>query len=120
MSKTILVVEPNDAMRALLVLQLKCADRMDILEVRDGKDAHARLRRANRSVDTIIIARERLGMPVEEVVKTVKNLYPAIRVVVTTTSPYKDETISAMMGAGADVVLWKPWGMKELREALRV
>lgn len=126
MSKTILVVESNEDIREMLLLQLSSIDRtFDILALGNEERALVWLKlklthNFNERVDILIIAREMLGIPVEEVVKTAKSLRPAIRIVVTTTSPYKDQTISIMMRAGADVVLWKPWDVKELREALQV
>lgn len=124
MSKTILVVEPNEDIRELLPLQLQSIDRMlDVLAVKDGERALAWLERTVRFTehfDILIVGREMLGMPVENIIKKFRDLHPVLWIVVTTTSPFEDETICAMTKAGADVVLWKPWDMKELREALQI
>lgn len=129
MSKTILVVEENQDVRELLLLQLHSIDRaFDLLAVKNGERALVWLmlkltHNFNERVDIFVIAREALSissMLVEEIIKKARSLRPKMRIVVTTTSPFRDETIRAMTEAGADVILWKPWGMKELREAIEV
>lgn len=126
MSKTILVVEPNEDIRNLLLLQLHSIDRrFNILALGNAERALVWFKLKlthdfNERVDILIIAREMPGMLAEEVIKTAKSFQPAIRIVVTTTSPFRNETIHAMTEAGADVVLWEPWDMKGLREATRI
>lgn len=127
MSKAIIVIEPHEDIRAILKQQLNTIDsELVVFTFRNGKEVFSWLRHHHAfyadSVGTVIVANEKLDMPAEDVVRVVKKLYPLslVRVVVTTTSPFKEETARTMTEAGADVVLWKPWDIKGLREATQL
>lgn len=127
MSKDIIVVEPHEDIRAILKHQLNVIDsELVVFMFHNGKEVFSWLRHHHAfyadSVGTVIVANEKLDTPAEDIVRVMKKLYPLspVRVVVTTTSPYKEETTRTMTEAGADFVLWKPWDMKGLREAIQL
>lgn len=115
-TETILVVEDNDEVRAMIVEGLQRVGHVT-LEARDGKDAIALARQSGRRIDLLICDFVLPGMNGDELFEEVRADHSGIRIIFT--SGHSEETTLAKIRDAKLPFIQKPFSMAALTKLVR-